>query len=80
MRVNGQPVPGALQDPTLDLHDGNGVQLATNDNWRNAAKIAEIKSSGLKPRTTASLPFPCAFRPATTPQSAAVSTAPQATD
>ena len=49
VRVNGQPVPGALQNPTLDLHDGNGVLLATNDNWRNAPNAAEIESSGLKP-------------------------------
>ena len=49
VRVNGQPVPGALQNPTLDLHDGNGVRLATNDNWRSASNAAEIESSGLKP-------------------------------
>jgi hypothetical protein len=49
VRVNGQPVPGALQDPTLDLHDGNGVRLATNDNWRDAANATEIEASGLKP-------------------------------
>ena len=49
VRVNGQPVPGALQNPTLDLHNGNGVKLATNDNWRNAPNAAEIEASGLKP-------------------------------
>jgi hypothetical protein len=49
VRVNGQPVPGALQNPTLDLHDGNGVRLATNDNWRDAANASEIEASGLKP-------------------------------
>ena len=27
------PVPGALGDPTLELHDGNGTTIATNDNW-----------------------------------------------
>jgi hypothetical protein len=49
VRVNGQPVPGSLQNPTLDLHDRNGVRLATNDNWRDAANAAEIEASGLKP-------------------------------
>ena len=49
VRVNGGPVPGTLQNPTLDLHDGNGVLLATNDDWRNAANAAEIEASGLKP-------------------------------
>ena len=27
-------VQGALQDPTLELHDANGVTTATNDNWK----------------------------------------------
>lgn len=27
-------VPNALQDPTLNLHDGNGALLASNDDWR----------------------------------------------
>jgi hypothetical protein len=29
------PVNGALQDPTLELHDGNGDLLATNNDWRS---------------------------------------------
>ena len=29
------PVADALADPTLELHDGNGAQLAANDNWRS---------------------------------------------
>ena len=28
------PVAGALQDTTLELHDGSGLLLGTNDNWR----------------------------------------------
>jgi uncharacterized repeat protein (TIGR01451 family) len=28
-------VTGALQDPILELHDGNGDLLASNDNWRD---------------------------------------------
>jgi hypothetical protein len=28
-------VAGALQDPTLELHDSNGATLATNDNWED---------------------------------------------
>ena len=27
-------VAGALQDPTLELHDSDGTLLASNDNWR----------------------------------------------
>ena len=28
-------MPGALGDPTLELHDGNGALIASNDNWRS---------------------------------------------
>lgn len=28
------PVPARLEDPYLELHDGNGVLLQSNDNWR----------------------------------------------
>ncbi len=27
-------VPNALQDPQIELHDGSGATIATNDNWR----------------------------------------------
>ena len=27
-------VPGALQNPTLELHDVSGTTLATNDDWK----------------------------------------------
>ncbi|HEV2095960.1 MAG TPA: hypothetical protein VGQ82_05605, partial [Chthoniobacterales bacterium] len=30
------PVPGALGDPTLELHDATGAIVATNDNWRTS--------------------------------------------
>jgi len=29
-------VPNALQDPTLELHDGQGATIATNDNWQES--------------------------------------------
>ena len=32
------PVPGALADPTLELHDGNGMTVAFNDNWKDTQK------------------------------------------
>ena len=28
-------VPNALADPTLELHDGTGALIASNDNWRH---------------------------------------------
>lgn len=41
-------VSGALADPTLDLHDGNGALLASNDNWRSDQET-EIDATGLAP-------------------------------
>jgi len=41
-------VPGALQDPTLELHDGTGAIIATNDNWRDTQE-SEIEATGLAP-------------------------------
>jgi len=46
---NGQPVPGTLQDPVLELHDSNGATL-TNDNWKQGSQQAEIQQSGLAPK------------------------------
>jgi len=43
------PVGGALQNPTLELHSGNGTLLATNDDWHDAPNAAEIQSTGLAP-------------------------------
>ena len=42
------PVPGALADPTLELRDGNGVVIASNDNWRSDQE-AEITASTVPP-------------------------------
>ncbi len=35
-------VAGALQDPTLELHDANGNLLRSNDNWKSTQKAAII--------------------------------------
>jgi PKD repeat protein len=42
-------VPNALQDPTLELHDGNGGVLAFNDNWESDQEQA-ITDTGVPPR------------------------------
>ncbi len=42
------PVPGALADPTLELHDRDGVVIASNDNWRSDQE-AEIIASTVPP-------------------------------
>lgn len=41
-------VPGALQDPTLELRGSDGDLLARNDNWREQQE-AEITATGLAP-------------------------------
>jgi hypothetical protein len=43
-------VPNALADPTLELRDGNGALLASNNNWQdNPAQAAELTAAGLAP-------------------------------
>jgi hypothetical protein len=42
------PADGKLADPTLELHDGNGGLIFSNDNWRTTQE-AEIMATGLAP-------------------------------
>lgn len=35
LNIGGVPVVGRLQDTTLELYDGHGVLLGSNDNWRD---------------------------------------------
>ena len=46
--LTNQGVAGALQDPTLELHDGNGALIATNDNWKNTQDSA-VAACGIAP-------------------------------
>jgi len=41
-------VGNALSDPTLELHDGQGAVIQSNDNWKDSQQ-AEISQSGLAP-------------------------------
>lgn len=41
-------VPGALQDPTLELHDSTGAVVASNDNWKDTQETA-IKATTIPP-------------------------------
>ena len=41
-------VSGALQNPVLELHDGAGAVIATNDDWRTDHE-QEISATGLAP-------------------------------
>ena len=50
-------VPDALADPTLELHDGTGALIASNDNWRHTIiggiitsdQVRDILRSGYAP-------------------------------
>jgi hypothetical protein len=41
-------VPGVLQNPVLELHDGSGGLIATNDDWRSDQE-QEIIETGIPP-------------------------------
>src|SRR5207302_6592650 len=41
-------VADALQDPVIELHDGGGAIMTTNDNWQET-QAAEISGTGLEP-------------------------------
>ena len=51
-------VPNALANPTLELHDGTGALIASNNNWATtiiggiitANQVREIQASGYAPR------------------------------
>jgi hypothetical protein len=51
-------VPTVLNDPTLELHDGTGALIASNDNWRTTIiggiitsdQVRDILRSGHAPR------------------------------
>jgi hypothetical protein len=45
-------VPGALQDPTLELYQGSTL-ITSNDNWRMSPQEVEIQNSGLAPNKDA---------------------------
>src|SRR5436190_19896963 len=50
-------VPNVLENPTLELHDGTGALIASNDNWQHtiiggiitADQVVEIQNSGHAP-------------------------------
>jgi YVTN family beta-propeller protein len=50
-------IPNALADPTLELHDGTGALVASNDNWRHTIiggiitsnQVRDIINSGYAP-------------------------------
>ncbi|HKP93688.1 MAG TPA: matrixin family metalloprotease, partial [Chthoniobacterales bacterium] len=47
--LTGVGVPNALTDPTIEIHDGGGAVIASNDDWESGARAAEIRQSGIAP-------------------------------
>jgi len=44
------PLSGTLADPTLNLHDGNGTLVASNNNWReDPVQESAIVATGIPP-------------------------------
>jgi hypothetical protein len=43
------PVAGNMADPTLELHDGNGGLLDSNDNWQDSPNKQAIIDTGIPP-------------------------------
>ena len=42
-------LPGAVANPTLELHDASSATLASNDNWGDAANKQDVSDIGLVP-------------------------------
>jgi hypothetical protein len=40
---------GTLSDPVLELYDGSGNLLASNDDWGSGTQAAAVSSSGYQP-------------------------------
>jgi len=49
--LSQQGVPNPLPDPTLELRDGNGALLTSNDDWEDdPAQAAELVTIGVQPQ------------------------------
>ena len=50
LAVNGVPIPGRLADPTLELRDGNGARISSNNDWQlNNPNASQIQQNNLAP-------------------------------
>jgi hypothetical protein len=43
------PLPGTLADPTLEVRNGSGTLLASNNDWQTGGQQPEIFATGLAP-------------------------------
>ena len=49
IQAGGTPVDGRMTDPTLELYDGSGALMASNDNWKDSPERAGIEATGIPP-------------------------------
>ncbi len=50
LEVGGEPFPGRLVNPTLELYDSNGLTfIASNDDWQSDPQSTDLIASGLAP-------------------------------
>jgi hypothetical protein len=47
LTANGQPFPGRLEDPILELFNSTGASIATNDDWKSDQ--ANVEATGIQP-------------------------------
>jgi len=47
--TGAHPLPGVLVNPALELHDGSGNLLSSNDDWLSSSQHAAIVATGLAP-------------------------------
>jgi hypothetical protein len=47
--LNNAGISNPLADPLLELHDGNGSLLKTNDSWQTDVGATELLAAGLAP-------------------------------
>jgi hypothetical protein len=47
--LSSSGIANALSDPLLELHDGNGAEIARNDNWKDTQRV-EIEATGIPPK------------------------------
>ena len=63
VQSNGVPVEGRLGDPVLELYDGNGTFITSNDNWKDSESRAQVEASGLAPTNDAEAAIARVFAP-----------------
>ena len=49
IKVNGVPVQGRMEDPTLELRNSSGALVTSNNDWKESPNRTEIEQTGIPP-------------------------------